>query len=1074
MAHHEREAAEQRMRELEVFAESSRLVASTLDLAEVLERLAGIARVRLGVDVVRIWLREESSGDLTLGAQTGTRRSETPFQTRLASGEGLAGTVIETGEAISAPDVMSDPRLKNLAWFEAEGLASMLLVPIVLDMASIGILACMTRERREFQPQDIALAAAVAAPAAQAVRNAGIHTDALGRLEEIQAFQRLTAETLASPDLDTALRALVRETKHLLQADGAVCSIVDPRTRRAEAFVTLGVLSQGLPHYRVESGTGLTGMVLDARRPVATTDYLSDPRFPRNADFDDWARGEGLRAMIGAAVFDRAGAPMALLWAFNRSATAFTPAHEERLGRLSQQAAMAMEKARSFEEERQRARETAGLLEISRTCASTLEITPLLADVARRSAEALGAERCTVCLWQERRLVPVMSQFADGRAVPDMWGALKGMQRGGWEDAPIMRAASGSRQAVAVEDAEASPLIPARWIEAFHTRAVLAVPMVSKDETLGAMLLGDTRGPRRWTQAQLDLAMTIAAQVAVAVDRSRRYEEAARRTAEVQTLAAVGETLTSTLEAEGVLEAIADHAITLIGAQRAAVFDLDEAAGILRARAVRGIGIAVGFPVRLGQGAAGTAVLTQAPVWRADVLSQPLPGYDLQVPEAGTTFGEAIRSHGYRGLLAAPIISRETALGAICVYWEDAHEPDEREIRLLTALARQAGVAMENSRLVGDLKRALADLQAAQDTVVRGATLRAVGELAAGAAHHLNNLMAVVLGRTQLLLMREPPPPMVQSLKTIERAVVDAAETVRRIQAFSRTDKGETPPAEVDLNAVIREAVEITRPRWEHEAQVRGAGIEIVLEPGSLPALSGRQAELREVVASLILNAVDAMPRGGRVQISTEVEGPRAVVRVRDSGVGMSGDVKRRAFEPFFTTKGVKSTGLGLAVAYGTVQRHGGDISVESAEGQGTTVSFWLPLPRAGAPPVAPPCVGTVLVIDDEANVRDLVGEVLTAGGHRVVTASGGREGVERFGADAFDLVITDLGMPDMTGWDVIRAIRARGARTPVLLLTGWGDVVEAPEGLRVEGIVSKPFDVAKLIAAVGEALAHR
>ncbi|MBI3109331.1 MAG: GAF domain-containing protein, partial [Candidatus Rokubacteria bacterium] len=286
------------MRELEVFVESSRLVASTLDLGEVLDRLAGIARARLGVDVVRIWLRDEAPGDLILRAQTGTRRQDVVFQTRLASGEGLLGPVMATAEPIALSDVITDPRLKNRLWFEAEGLVSMMLVPIVLDNAPIGILACATRSRREFSPGDVALAGAVAAPAAQAVRNAGIHADALARLEEIQAFQRVTAETLASPDLETVLRAIVRETQRLLAADAAVCSLVEPSAQRTGRVVGLGVETEGLPRYRVASRAGLGGEALAARRPVRTDDYFADARLVRIPEFDAWARAQEIKAMI--------------------------------------------------------------------------------------------------------------------------------------------------------------------------------------------------------------------------------------------------------------------------------------------------------------------------------------------------------------------------------------------------------------------------------------------------------------------------------------------------------------------------------------------------------------------------------------------------------------------------------------------------------------------------------------------------------------------------------------------------------------------------------------------------------
>ena len=233
------------------------------------------------------------------------------------------------------------------------------------------------------------------------------------------------------------------------------------------------------------------------------------------------------------------------------------------------------------------------------------------------------------------------------------------------------------------------------------------------------------------------------------------------------------------------------------------------------------------------------------------------------------------------------MISRETALGAVCVYWDEVHEPDEREIRLLSALARQAAIALDNARLVGDLRRTLDDLRAAQETLVRGATLRAVGELAAGAAHHLNNLMAVVLGRTQLLLMKKPDAPTATSLRSIERAATDAAETVVRIQGFSRTAKrGET--ASFDLNAAVQEAIEFTRSRWQDEAQVNGAPIDVAFERGSPPPISGRSAEIREVMTNLILNAVDALPAGGRIAVRTREEPGRAVVSVSDTGIGMS------------------------------------------------------------------------------------------------------------------------------------------------------------------------------------------
>jgi GAF domain-containing protein/CheY-like chemotaxis protein len=1064
-------------RELEVFAESSWLVASTLDLGEVLERLADVAQTRLGVDIVRIWLLDARTGLLTLRAETGTSGQPVEFVQTLSVGEGLAGRVFETQEPLGVTDVMQDARVRNRTWFEAEGVRSAMLVPILLDTSPIGIIACMTRTRHEFAPDEVKLAAAVAAPAATAVRNAGLYAEALQRLEEIQAFQRVTSETLSSPDLETALRAVLRETRHLLRADGAFCSFVDSTGRDVATVVTLGARTAEFPRDRIAPGEGMSGLVLDQRRAVRTGAYLTDPRFVRAPHLEEWARAEETQAMIGAPILDRDGRVIALLWAYNRSATAFTAGDETVISGLAQQAALAIGSARGMEGERHRARQTAALLEIAQVCASTLELRPLLRAVALRVAQALGAERCTINLWRGAVLVPVMAQFADGHVDPALWERFKAMGKDGVQAIPADMGAVKTRRPVVVEDMRTSDLVAPEWVKAFGIRTLLVVPLISGDRVIGTLSLDDTRGPRAWTAADQDLATTMAAQVALAVDRARQYEEAAQRASEVQTLSAVGETLASTLELQEVLDAIADSAIKVTGAQRAVVFEMDQDAGHLLARAVRGMAVDKGYVVQLGQGAAGTAAEQRVPVWSADVVAEPPPGYDSVQAQEGVTLAAMATRFGYRAVLAVPVVSREAVLGAVCIYWDEVHRPDEREIRLLSALARQAAIAMDNARLVSDLRHTLDDLKAAQDTLVRGATLRAVGELAAGASHHLNNLMAVVLGRTQLLLMKKPPEELVTSLKTIERAAVDAAETVRRIQAFGRT---ETSAAVVfDLNDTVREGIQLTRPRWEHEAQVRGARIEVIYEPVTFLRAPGRAAEVREVVTSLILNAVDAMPSGGRIVIRAQAVKGRAVVSVSDSGSGMSAEVKRRAFEPFFTTKGVKSTGLGLAVAYGTIRRHGGEVSVESTEGIGTTVTFWLPSAESAmTAPAAPPeprpeRKGKILVIDDEVSVLDIVAEVLSARGHSVTVAPGGREGLLSFSSGGYDLVLTDLGMPDVNGWEVLRAVKESRPATPVLVLTGWGDTTEAPAGPRPDGVLTKPFDLRSLATAVSEALAR-
>jgi signal transduction histidine kinase len=808
--------------------------------------------------------------------------------------------------------------------------------------------------------------------------------------------------------------------------------------------------------------------MLKERRSVRSEDYLTDPRFTRSPAIEAWARAEGIVSIMGAPIADATGEIIAFFWAFNRTPRPFTARHEATMVGLAQQAALAVGQARSVAEERRRARQTAALLDIARACTSTVELTPLLKEIAWRTVQAVGADGCAMFLWSGARLVPVMAQLADGRADSALWERFNTLPPQPLGEVPAHAEAIRSRQPVIV--ARGGEWQHDAWFRAFGLASALVVPLVSQDQVVGTMTLVHRR-EGRWRQDQLDLAMTIAAQIALAVDTARHYQAAQQRTAEVETLATIGETLTSTLDLQQVLEVIVDSAVTLTGGQRAVVFELDQAGGSLRARAIRGIDMEPGFVLPLGHGAAGAAAARLAPVWSADALALPLPGFDDTLEASAMSLDELGRRHNFRGVLGVPVISRETALGAVCVYWDEVHEPDEREIRLLSALARQAAIALDNARLVGDLRRTLDDLRAAQETLVRGATLRAVGELAAGAAHHLNNLLAVVLGRTQLLLMKNPDAPTATSLRSIERAATDAAETVVRIQGFTRTAK-RNETVSFDLNAAVQDAIEFTRLRWQDEAQVKGAPIDVAFEQGSPPAVSGRSAEIREVMTNLILNAVDALPVGGRIAVRTRGEPGRAVVSVSDSGIGMSDDVKRRVFEPFFTTKGVKRTGLGLAVAYGTIRRHGGQVEVESEVGRGTTVTFWLPVD--GPPSDGPSLerVGSILIIDDEADVRELVADVLAGLGHSVTVAGGGREGLARFETGRYDLVLTDLGMPDFNGWDVARAVKASRPDVPVLLLTGWADAGSPADVPRVEGIVKKPFDLKQLTAAVSQALA--
>src|SRR5206468_3515166 len=198
---------------------------------------------------------------------------------------------------------------------------------------------------------------------------------------------------------------------------------------------------------------------------------------------------------------------------------------------------------------------------------------------------------------------------------------------------------------------------------------------------------------------------------------------------------------------------------------------------------------------------------------------------------------------------------------------------------------------------------------------LRGERLRALGEMAGGVAHDFNNVLAIVVGRAEVLLNETEDAELQRQLNVIIKVALDAAQTVKRIQEFTRMRRAR-PFQPVDLATIISEVVEVTRSRWKDDAQARGLQYEVVAELRPTPIVAGDPAELREALTNIVFNALDAMPEGGRVTLSTDVEGTHVLCRVSDTGIGMAEDVRQRIFDPFFTTKGERGTGLGLSVVY--------------------------------------------------------------------------------------------------------------------------------------------------------------
>lgn len=480
-----------------------------------------------------------------------------------------------------------------------------------------------------------------------------------------------------------------------------------------------------------------------------------------------------------------------------------------------------------------------------------------------------------------------------------------------------------------------------------------------------------------------------------------------------------------------------------------------------------------------------------------DELTRCFAGGLIHEPDLTVCHGplaQALAQAGLRSAVVAPLHTDGDVFGLLIVARTQLQAFSDDEYTFLAQLSGHAALAASQARLHGALRQAYVDLDRSQQTLLQQERLRAVGQMASGVAHDINNAISPVVLYVEALLESEPGlSERAQGyLQTVQRAVDDVAKTVARMREFYRPSEAGAQGVLVPLNSLVPHVVDLTRACWRDIPQKAGIAISVVTDLSeNLPAIVAAEGEVRDALTNLVFNAVDAMPTGGTLTLRTrEILTPdgirRVALEVTDTGIGMDEATRRRCLEPFFTTKGQRGCGLGLPMVYGTVQRHGGDIEIDSAVGLGTRVRLLFPLPGVGAGVAAPAALAPVqparrrrvLLVDDDPLVLGSLTQILRMDGHEVTTAAGGQAGIDEFaraqaqGAPAYDLVMTDLGMPHVDGRQVAQAVKRLSPGTGVVLLTGWGqsllDDSSLPE--HVDQVMAKPARLAQ----VRQALAGR
>jgi GAF domain-containing protein/CheY-like chemotaxis protein len=1178
--------------------------------------------------------------ELVLAGLAGTA-SETMVRPRLKVGESAAGRVVETGIAIITEiGELSDFVPEHIEAVQRLGYTHYMGLPLRLGDRIIGVLTF--RSRRAFTRRDQEVAEAFAGQAAIALEHSRLFNEAARQAERLRSLARVNQLISSSLDTDEVLAGIAGAAAALMDVPVVAVWVADAETEtlKVRAFSDAAV-GESFPVRTVAFGHGGTGWVAQHRQALSIPDMTGDPRMIGEA----WWRERALTSYLGMPILLQ-DQLLGVVVLCGRVPFKLNTDERDLLESFVAQAAVAIRNAGLYAQTAQRLEQTRALLEVAEILNSSLDPKQMLKRACVKIAQVCRVDRCSVEGWSDERVVPLMSQYSDGRREDVLWARFTGQASYVPSEVPAYAQLLSTLRPVVIPDVDQTDLVPREWAESFGFKACMLVPLIRQRRVMGVIQLDYTERLAPWEAWQADLAVTIAGQLALSLDNTRLYAEAQERLQETTTLLAVSRALSEPEAPEQVMRSVAREVGHAFGADMVGIYRLDHKTAALVPTAgwhvpKRLVQVFMERPFRLEHMAAlGDSWRQGRAAWSVDVKSD--PRFDQRI-------FEGIDPHA---VLFAPTMARGESVGAVfLVWWGGGREFSSREIRLLEGVAAQVGLAMENAelarqtrlrleeteallaelsvlhdlsrtvtgqlheedvveaiqrqvarlldvrhmvlavldetseelvplllmrdgvrephpprwpirepkglvsliassgrpirtddyrgecerrgvetlgpgvavphwigvpmlagtqvvgvlslrsmehaftaddervltnlaglaalalrsaRLYQDRTRAYEELAQAQDQLVRSEKLRALGEMASGVAHDFNNLLAAILGRAQLLLQRIEDPTARQWLQIIERSATDGASTVRRLQEFTRIRRDQ-PEVQVDLNQVVRDALDMTESAWRVDPPRRDIHVEITtsLEPG-LPSTTGDPTELREVMTNLILNAVDAMPRGGKLMLATARRGDKLELCVRDTGVGIPEAVRSKIFDPFFTTKGPKGTGLGLSMTYGILSRHGATIAVDSVEGQGTTFTMLFPAGTVTTEPAAetkaapPVSMLRCLVVDDEEVVGDVVADVLRSVGHTAVLARNAAEALSLVRVEPFDLIFTDLSMPGMTGWELARAVRATVPDLPVILVSGFAVEVSAEElqSSGIHAVLAKPINITEVLAA--------
>ncbi|HET8575952.1 MAG TPA: GAF domain-containing protein [Methylomirabilota bacterium] len=1011
----------------------------SLRLDDALREVATSAAALMGAPLVTIWTADEQARTVERRAASDDRFTADYPTAIQRYGQGGAGLVAEQRRPLFIRSIAADRRFLARDWFRSHGFTSYAGLPILLDGCVLGVLSVLGRKPFRLGPGDRRRLEGFTVQAAVAIRNARLFAQSEARRRTAEALAEIGRALSQVLDPQVVAQRIIESVRTLLHGESSALYRLDPSSGDlvvvAQSTATRSPFAWAPVLIR---GTGIGSIATQLGHPVASADCLVDQRLSYTPEVKAAFSQSAYRAVLSTPLIAQ-GRVLGVLNVADRTGRRFDEEDSQVAQAFTDRAATALENARLYDEARRRQREGEALARVARTLTESLAV----ADVAKRIVESVvplfGARSSGLRLLQPDGSLQSVARSDHAGAHSDPGDVLPpGMG--------ISRRAVTERRPVRTRNVLTEPGVSLpeelrQRVLAAGEIAFMAVPLQVKGQIIGALTLADREG-REFTDAEAALLQAFADQAAAAISNAQLFEreQAARARAE-SSEAALRE---SEERYRSVVENASDL-ITVMTPQGVIEYESPSVERLLGWRPEELVGKQVMDYVH----ADDVTLLTEAIARR---LADPV------LVNPPVEFRVRARDGSWRVLAATSrVIRGET--GAVTLV---ATSRDVTERRALEEQLRQAQ------------------------------RLESIGRLAGGVAHDFNNLLTVIGGRAQLLLSRLPSgDPSRRDVELIKKTGARAAQLTQQLLAFSRRQV--LQPKILDLNGVITGLEGMLR-------RLIGEDIELVTDlVTGLGTVLADPGQLEQVIMNLALNARDAMPTGGRLTIRTATAGlgaqdpvgfealaagPYVLLTVSDTGVGMDEATRAHIFEPFFTTKDVgKGSGLGLATVYGIVKQSGGHITAESEPGHGTTFAIYLPEAHgAVAAPEssqaledAPRGVETILLVEDEAEVRDLARDILELGGYQVLEATT-PEDAERICRDErspIHLLLTDVVMPQMSGRMLAERLMAARPAMRVLYMSGYtGDTIvqHGVEG-QGPGFLPKPFTPNDLSRKVREVL---